>query len=62
MHSHIVEEVSASLAMEGVPLTESEKVDLEAFDKMIKEEQNIQKLVAKDKAMGKKDHCKVLSD
>lgn len=56
-HSHAVNQVAASLAMEGMPLTESEKDDLEAFDKMTKEEQeqNIQELVAKYKAMGMKD-------
>lgn len=60
MHSHAIGEVAASLAMDGMPLTESEKDDLEAFDKMTKEEQehNIQGLVEKYKTMGKKDHSK----
>lgn len=56
-HSYNVNEVAASLAMEGMPLTEAEKDDLEVFDKMTKEEQeqNIQELIAKYKAMGMKD-------
>lgn len=56
-HSYAVKEAAASLAMEGMPLTEEEKDDLEEFNNMSKEEQekNIQEIVAKYKAMGMKD-------
>lgn len=53
-HSHTVNEVAASLAMSGMPLTESEKDDLEAFQNMTEEEQeqNIEELVERYRKPG----------
>lgn len=53
-HSHTVNEVAASLAMAGMPLTESEKDDIEAFQKMTREEQkrDIKKLAERYRKLG----------
>lgn len=53
-HSYMVNEVAASLAMAGMPLTESEKDDLEAFQNMTEEEQgrDIKKLAERYRKLG----------